>query len=254
MKTGFSEAAASFVSASQNARVITENWAEKYMFCPCCGADELSRFPANSPVADFYCSVCGDQYELKSQAKEFGRKVADGAYRTKIERLSSDTSPNLILLQYDRRQRQVENLRVIPKYFFTPNVVEARKPLGSKARRAGWIGSNILLERIPKSGQITIIFEGVIRDQAEVVRQWNQLRFLEKKVGEARGWLLEVMQCLERLDESEFTLADIYAFEGHLAALFPRNNNVRAKIRQQLQVLRDFGYISFTGRGHYRLK
>ncbi|MCC7268444.1 MAG: hypothetical protein IT546_14060, partial [Caulobacteraceae bacterium] len=49
-------------------------------------------------------------------------------------------------------------------------------------------------------------------------------------------------------------LADVYAFEDRLARLYPGNRNVRPKIRQQLQVLRDQGYLDFVGRGLYRLR
>jgi Dam-replacing HTH domain len=44
------------------------------------------------------------------------------------------------------------------------------------------------------------------------------------------------------------------AFEPRLAALYPGNNNVRPKIRQQLQVLRDRGWLEFLGRGRYRVR
>ena len=48
-------------------------------------------------------------------------------------------------------------------------------------------------------------------------------------------------------------LADVYAHEAALAALYPGNRNVRPKIRQQLQVLRDRGWLEFTDRrGTYR--
>jgi len=253
MKTGFSESAANFVSASQTARVDTEAWASSNMFCPNCGNSTLAPYPANRPVADFFCTDCGDQYELKSQSRAFGRKVADGAYETKMQRLASDTSPNLILLQYDRTQRRVENLQVVPKYFFAPSAIEKRKPLALTARRAGWIGSNILLDRIPASGRISVIRRGLIRDRSEVLYEWNSLRFVERQLGDARGWLLEIMQCVERIGKAEFTLAEMYFFESDLAAFFPRNNNVRPKIRQQLQVLRDAGFIEFLGGGRYRL-
>lgn len=254
MKIGFSEPAARFVSASQTARVDTEDWAESNMFCPNCGCPSLAHFPANRPVADFYCVECSDQYELKSQSSIFGRKVADGAYDTKIERLRSDTSPNLILLQYSREQRRVENLTVVPRYFFTPQVIEKRPPLQSTARRAGWVGSNILLHRIPLSGQISVIRSGLVRDRKEVLADWNRLRFIETRRGEARGWLLEVMRCVQKIEQPDFTLADVYNFEHELSAIFPRNNNVRPKIRQQLQVLRDGGYLEFLGNGRYRLR
>jgi type II restriction enzyme len=51
-----------------------------------------------------------------------------------------------------------------------------------------------------------------------------------------------------------FSLDDAYAFEDRLQRLYPGNRNVRPKIRQQLQVLRDRGWLEFTGRGRYRLR
>jgi type II restriction enzyme len=38
-----------------------------------------------------------------------------------------------------------------------------------------------------------------------------------------------------------------------LAKLHPANRNIRPKIRQQLQVLRDMGLVEFLGGGEYRL-
>ena len=42
-----------FASASQNARVLTEGWVAASLFCPNCGAQPITRFAANRPVADF---------------------------------------------------------------------------------------------------------------------------------------------------------------------------------------------------------
>ena len=50
-----------------------------------------------------------------------------------------------------------------------------------------------------------------------------------------------------------FTLQDVYRFEAHFAALFPRNRNVRAKLRQVLEWLREQGLIEF-GNGGARYK
>lgn len=224
------------------------------MFCLNCGCPSLNRYTANRPVADLYCTECGDQYELKSQSKPFGRKVMDGAYETKIMRLRSDTSPNLVLLHYNRDGRTVENLKVVPRHFFVPQAIERRAPLSPTARRAGWVGSNILLDRIPESGKITIIQGGIVRDRRHVLEDWNRLRFIQEKRGDARGWLLEVMRCVQMTGQPEFSLADVYRFEQELAAVFPNNNNIRPKIRQQLQVLRDGGFLEFLGNGRYRLR
>jgi len=99
MKLGFEESQATYDSGSQQARVWTERWVADWMFCPNCGSPRLNQFPANSPLADFFCPACSDQYEVKAKnGRSFGKSVADGAYATKIARLTSNTNPNLLLL------------------------------------------------------------------------------------------------------------------------------------------------------------
>ena len=44
----------------------------------------------------------------------------------------------------------------------------------------------------------------------------------------------------------EFTIDEVYDFEGELRRLYPRNRNVRAKLRQVLQELREEGIIEFV--------
>lgn len=252
MKLGFSEIQGSYVSGSQSARVLSETWVADAMYCPNCGNERLHQFPSNLPVADFFCGDCNDQYELKCQKKEFGRKLINGAYEAKVRRLESDSSPNLILMSYDLAASTVRHLCVIPRRFFVAAIVEKRKPLSPTARRAGWIGSNILLDRIPEAGRIHIVRNGIILSREHVLDTWKRTRFLGDYNQSARGWLLEVMRCVEHFGSSRFTLDDIYRFEAHLSGIYPQNNNVRPKIRQQLQVLRDGGFIEFLGNGSYR--
>lgn len=255
MKLGFEESQATFSSGSQRARVWTERWVADQMFCPNCGADRLSQFPANSPVADFFCPACSDQFEVKAKnGKTFGRSVADGAYDTKIARLTSKTNPNLLLIGYDKAARAVHSACIVPKHFFVPDIVQKRKPLADTARRAGWIGSNILLNLVPDAGRIFILRHGVEEPREAVLEKWRQTLFLREKSVETRGWLLEVMKAVDAIGRPEFDLNDVYAFEARLSAIYPSNNNVRPKIRQQLQVLRDSGYLEFLGDGRYRLR
>ena len=75
----------------------------------------------------------------------------------------------------------------------------------------------------------------------------------EEKEVVAKGWLLDVMRCVETIGKRDFTLDEVYAFESELHKLHPENKHVKDKIRQQLQVLRDRGYLEFTQRGQYRL-
>lgn len=61
------------------------------------------------------------------------------------------------------------------------------------------------------------------------------------------------MRCIERLGKSDFTLDEVYVFENELQQLHPENKHIKDKIRQQLQVLRDKGYLDFVSRGQYHL-
>ena len=61
------------------------------------------------------------------------------------------------------------------------------------------------------------------------------------------------MRCVEKLGKKTFNLEDAYVFEKFLSNLHPDNKNVKPKIRQQLQVLRDRGFLRFEGKGRYEL-
>ena len=253
MKLGFEETQAAYRSGSQNARVWTERWVADWLYCPNCGNKKVKQFPAGRPVADFHCTSCSEEYELKSQKSAFGRKIVDGAFKTMCARLEASNNPNLLLLNYDLRRLAVANVAVVPKHFFVREIIEERKPLAATARRANWVGCNILLNQIPDSGKIYFVRNGVPLPKDSVLAQWQKTLFLRDETVEARGWLVEVMTCVEAIGAREFTLDQVYAFENRLSAIYPNNRHVRQKIRQQLQVLRDHGYLDFVSRGSYRL-
>lgn len=66
------------------------------------------------------------------------------------------------------------------------------------------------------------------------------------------GWQKDVFICVNTINTQKFVLKEMYSFEESLGMLHPRNNNIREKIRQQLQSLRDIGLIEFLGEGRYR--
>lgn len=172
-----------------------------------------------------------------------------------IKRLQSENNPSFFFLAYDKVSLKIENFLAIPKYFFVPNAIEQRKALGLGARRAGWVGCNIRMEGIPALGKIYYVKDKIVRSKAEVLHQWNETSLVRALRGvESKGWLLDVLFCLEKLQKNEFSLHDVYGFTDILSEKHPANRNVRAKIRQQLQYMRDKGFIEFTRRGQYRIK
>lgn len=65
------------------------------------------------------------------------------------------------------------------------------------------------------------------------------------------SWQDDMKNLLQGLPE-EFTLSDVYLFDRDLGQIHTENQNVRAKIRQVLQQLRDKGEITFVSDGVYR--
>lgn len=243
-----------YISPAQRARVLTESWLHREMFCPNCGRASLEKYPNNDPVRDFNCGNCAEDFELKAKRNAFGVKIVDGEYRSMRSRLQSNEVPNLFALSYDAGKNSVLDMVVIPSHFFVPEIIERRKPLAKTARRAGWTGCNILFGEIPQAGRVSVVASGMPVAKSSVLSAWKRTLFLrEQKKAEARGWTLDVMRCVEQLGLAEFTLADAYRYEDRLSKLHAQNQHVRAKIRQQLQILRDAGYLEFIGRGRYRV-
>ena len=171
-----------------------------------------------------------------------------------LNRLASDTNPNLFVLSYNSSDFFVTNFFIIPKRFFVPEIIEKRKPLAPTARRANWVGCNILLSGIPQTGKIFLVRNGRVEPRDRALATWRKTLFLrDEKDISAKGWLLDIMRCIESLGKPNFKLDEVYAFEAELRTLHPENKHIKDKIRQQLQVLRDKGYLDFMSRGHYRL-
>ena len=248
------EDATPFTSGSQKARVWTEGWVLRQMYCPSCGEKPLTDYINNKPVADFYCGLCFEDFELKSTKGKFGKKITDGAYATMMERLQSDSVPSLMLLRYTAENKMVQDLSVIPKQFFVTDLIERRKPLAATARRAGWVGCNILINKVPKAGRINLVINRIATPKDTVLEKWSKTTFLRGQSLVKKGWVLDVLNCVEHIGKAEFSLDDVYKFENYLSELHPENNHVKPKIRQQLQVLRDAGILEFKARGEYRLK
>jgi HKD family nuclease len=65
------------------------------------------------------------------------------------------------------------------------------------------------------------------------------------------GWLKLVY---EVLPEGDFANDEVYKNEDYFESRYPLNRNIRAKSRQQLQILRDIGLLESVSRGVWRKK
>ncbi|MEK6947561.1 MAG: DpnI domain-containing protein [Nanoarchaeota archaeon] len=241
-------------SYSQIARVLTESWFQEEMYCPSCLNEELDKNPNNTKVTDFLCQNCGNSFQLKSQTKNFSSRVVDGAFSPMVESIIRKQNPNFFFMNYSNESWEIMNLLLVPKFFFSQSIIEKRKPLSQYARRSGWVGCNILLSKLPLFGKIKIIEDSKVISKHAVQQNWKNLFFLNEQKPEKRAWTSDVLLCIEKLNKREFSADEIYGYEDNLSRLHPDNSHIKAKIRQQLQILRDKGILEFKSRGYYKLK
>lgn len=242
-----------YTNNSQKVRVMSENWTENNIYCPNCWY-KIINLENNKKVSDFLCENCKENYEQKASKNKFKDKVLSSEYNTLIERLNSKNKPNLFFLYYLKKHLLVNDFFTVPKYFFIPEIIEKRKPLSLTAKRAGWTWSNILFSKIPNFWKIYYIEDWKVSSKEEVLKKWNKITFFKDiKQIKSKGWILDIMNIIESLWKKDFKLQEIYNFEVDLKFLHPENNNVKPKIRQQLQILRDKGYLEFVSGGKYRV-
>jgi len=242
-----------YKSASQRARITSEAWGESNLFCANCESPELIRTRTNTPAIDFTCPHCTAPFQLKSQKHKLGSSLSDGAYNKMAETIAADKPPNLFALHYDSESWTVQNLVLVPRFSYSLSIVRKRNPLSPQAERHDWVGCTIMLGEIPEQAKIHVISNSVVMAADEVRQQYRQIRKLGRLSVEARGWTLDVLRVIQGLGKPQFSLGEVYQFESVLSRLHPTNRHVRPKIRQQLQILRDWGFVEFLGRGKFRM-
>lgn len=247
---GDTSLAQGYESHSQQARLISEGWIKKYGYCLNCDSNKLLPTTANTRTRDFRCYKCEHAYELKSKQGVFSKQVLDGAYSAMIKTIREGSTPTFLLLEYTRTWR-IADLRAIHHSLITETTIRARNPLSVTAKRAGWIGCNIVLPAIAVEGQISIVQQGTFQPKEDSRQAFARLETLSSLSPYSRSWAGTLLQMVHELPDSPFTLSQVYDFAPRLEKLYPRNKHVRAKIRQQLQVLRDAGLIRFLGEGKY---
>ena len=180
--------------------------------------------------------------------------VVDSEYHQKAKAIKDGRAPHYVFLNYTGTVWSVTDLFVIPGHFLSLGILSPRL-LRKPTARAGWMGGNKLLNLLPEEARVYVVRNGVDRSPPAVRYDWKRYEFLKR----GGGWTADILSCVRILEfetsSPEFTLQRFCnRFERELASRYPKNRHIRAKIRQQLQILRDQDIITFLGGGHYKIK
>lgn len=92
--------------------------------------------------------------------------------------------------------------------------------------------------------------EEAIEDLKKAIKFLKEIEE-DEKVHKELDWYNEIEWCVARVPPT-FTLKDIYEFEKELKRKHPKNKNIRAKIRQQLQVMVKREILKRVEEGKYK--
>ena len=257
-----------FKSGSQKAGNVTEAWGAENFYCPNCSSPKLDWLKPGTKASDYKCPACGFWFQLKSKQSPIGKSIRDGAYAAMMEAIREDRAPSYFFLHYEIRSSRreeaqvsmdcgdtsplskrghvralqgsaqsrgegmlwfVRNLLLVPYFAFPPSAIIQCPPLSKTARRAGWIGCNFDLSRVPAEARIAIVRtmvsprrrSGVAPDSdskneygdrrdacptvivppAEVRAQFKRVKPLKDISVKQRGWTLDVLNIVRRIVE-----------------------------------------------------
>ena len=171
-------------------------------------------------ASDYKCPACGFWYQLKSKKSPIGRSIRDGAYSAMMEAIREDRAPSYFFLHYDLATWSVCNLLLVPSFAFPPSAIIKCPPLSPTAQRAGWVGCNFDLSRVPADARIEIISTRssgresapsnqsrltsaatIIVPSSEVREKFKRVKPLKELSVKERGWTLDVLNIVRRLVE-----------------------------------------------------
>jgi hypothetical protein len=127
--------------------------------CPRCNKPkQLTRLPANFQCADVICKFCGflaqvKATKLRGTTTELPAVILGAAWGPQHEQIIAGIYHGLYVVCYDSAEKLVR-IDFIPAHILqvTPEVFEPRKPLSESAKRAGWQGFMIRLDKLPAVG------------------------------------------------------------------------------------------------------
>jgi type II restriction enzyme len=248
--------AAEAVAHPHHARGVVETWGEHNLYCPNCASPKLAQPASDTSDDDLACPDCRLAFQLKGQKTRLGATIADGSYETMLHTVSSDNVPGYYFMHYDVATWTVRDVLLVPGFAIPPSAVEKKK--GSKS-------CSLVLNRIPLDARIPIVTtikasrvgdtECIMISRMEEVRaKFRRVKPLADIPAKQRALALDILSVIRRLKKTDFTSADLQPFERELKKLHPGNRQMRDKIRQQLQVLRDMGFLAQPERGVWHLK
>ena len=69
------------------------------------------------------------------------------------------------------------------------------------------------MSNVAEVGKVFLIKDSKLIDKEIVENSFKKTLFLRQKSNESKGWILDVINCIDSINTEKFTLEDVYKFE-----------------------------------------
>jgi type II restriction enzyme len=247
-----------------SSRGAVESWAGQNLYCPNCTSAKLDL----QNDGELSCPRCHLLFTVKGQKTRLEKSVADGAYDATMRALRSDGGPGLYFVHYDDASWTVRNVLLVPHFALPPSAI---------IKRAGSAGCRFALDRVPLDARIAIVTtikssksgdtECIMISRPEEVRErFHRLKPLADIPAKQRALTLDVLNLVRTLAAAKpkkknpksppgtFTNENVYARESEFRKRHPDVSKIHEKIRRQLLVLKDCGFLTQPHPGVWKMR
>jgi type II restriction enzyme len=119
------------------------------MPCPICNDKALVKYPTNQKAKDVMCKKCSSQIQIKAtkytKDQQTCLKLLGADYKTTCASVKENKVHYLVILYSVISDKyKINEIYFIDRADINESCIIPRKPLSSKARRAGWQGCKLV--------------------------------------------------------------------------------------------------------------
>ena len=132
-----------------------ENYIVYNLPCPVCNENKLEKYKQNEKSRDASCKNCKCQLQIKaSKMTNVNKKITilkllGASYTTTLASIKNNNVHFVIVYYYVDiyNYYHVSNIYFVNSKDINENCIEMRKPLSATAKRAGWVGCNLVFKK-----------------------------------------------------------------------------------------------------------
>lgn len=234
-----------FKKATHQARVVTEDWVRREMYCINCSRGRLIALDNNAKVIDFRCSNCRHQYQVKATKGRLTSQLPGATYRATRTAIRMGRAPNFLLVVYRILPPEVREVLAIPRHFITEETI-SRRIVNSRSGKPSRETFVLHLNKIPDDAKIRVVHRGRPVARRAATRAWRKGGRIERRAAIVRKGPIDFWAAVPGASGWSFGVRDFRGYERKSGEGLAHYRRRLEALERQLQELENSGFITLA--------